>query len=181
VLNTAQVGFIDVDEERPGLGGFIGKLFGKKEKPKPAALIRRAIEDTPGLGARLYRTAGGWRCLITSQLVEPTEPAVDDLMARCGADPRYRLLCRNQESFRARLTPKPYRCEVPNPPVQFPFVDRAAETRYAEWLKRYEAACAERGVCELIETIGTRPVDPVAGTIVREHDAMTLRAGKPLA
>jgi hypothetical protein len=181
VLNAAHVVFIDVDDERPSPIDVLAKLFGKKKKASPDATIRRAIEETPGLGARLYRTAGGWRCLITSQLAEPTEPAVDELMSRCGADPRYRLLCRNQESFRARLTPKPYRCALPNPPVKFPFADAAAEARYAEWLKRYEGACSGFAVCELVETIGVKLVDPIAATIMREHDAATLRAGKQLA
>lgn len=181
VLNAAHVMFIDVDEAAPtALGGFVGRLFGRARRD-PLATLKAALAETPGVGARIYRTAAGWRALVTSQLVEPRADATDELMVRCGADPRYRALCRVQQCFRARLTPKPWRCGVEAPTLRYPFADAGAEAKFAAWLQGYERASGAYAVCEFVEALGAASFDPVAAAVLREHDAATLRPGKKLA
>lgn len=46
---------------------------------------------------------------MTNRLFEPIAEGTRTLLSELGADPKYELLCRVQRSFRARLTPKPWR------------------------------------------------------------------------
>lgn len=178
ILNTEHVMFIDVDEAPSP--GFIGRLLGRSP-PDSLGRLRAALRSTPGVAARIYRTAKGWRALVTSQLVEPAAPETDDLLERAGSDPRFRALCRVQRCFRARLTPKPWRCGMANPPDRFPYADASAEARLRAWVTAYDRACADRAVCEYVETTGVVAVDPTAAVLLREHDAACLRPGLPLA
>jgi hypothetical protein len=52
-----------------------------------------------------------------------------------------------QESFRARLTPKPWRLDVGQPPVKFPFETPDAEGRYRDWERTYESKAAGYATC----------------------------------
>ena len=126
VLNTATLVFVDVDlpkPARPSAPGLLGRIFGKKQPahgppadPRGDALAALAswLEQDHSRGARVYETAAGLRYLITAPSLDPCSESCEKLMQRLGADPLYRVLCRAQACFRARLTPKPWR--VPGSP-----------------------------------------------------------------
>lgn len=184
VLNTAAVGFIDVDvEPPPGLGGRLwNRLRGVRVPTYEETLVRvRAAADASRLGMRIYRTAAGIRCLVASELLDPTDRRTEGLFVQFGADPRYRVLCKVQRCFRARLTPKPWRCGLPAPVWPWPFRSAAHEEHHRAWLRRYEEAIQGYATCELIESRGPEFRHPLAAEIVREHDAACLRPGRPLA
>jgi len=184
VLNTPNVAFIDVDVPKRGfVAGLMDRIRGRTGVAERAALERmQAASDAHRtLGIRIYRTAGGFRCLITSGLFDPVASATAELFTAFGCDPRYTALCRVQRSFRARLTPKPWRCGLHRPPAQFPFADADAEATHAAWVREYEAVSARHAVCELVETRGPAYVEPTAAVLIREHDAATVSHGKPLA
>jgi hypothetical protein len=184
VLNTSGVMFIDIDDAPldSGSSSLFSRVFGGK---KPVAdrleTARTALKSVAGLGGRLYRTAAGWRCLVTSALFDPRGHASDALLERCSADPRYRKLCTMQRSYRARLTPKPWRVGLRERPPVFPFESAAAEGRFASWLREYDSRAAGYAACELVETFGPTTQHPLAAAMVREHDALACKAGKPLA
>lgn len=184
VLNAAEAMFVDIDLPATG-GGVFGRLFGKK-KPDPGQAIieqtRQVIGGMSGMGARLYRTAGGFRVLITSETYDPTGDLAHDLLGAFGSDERYAALCRMQACFRARLTPKPWRCNVRRPPVRFPFHDEAQAQKQAAWLSEYERARGRFGVCELVESLGNLLVVPQVEPVLRLHDQHACaNAGGPLA
>jgi hypothetical protein len=77
-----------------------------------------------------------------------------ELLEALGSDPRFVKLCAVQESFRARLTPKPWRCDVSLPPGQHPREDTALRARVEEWLRGYEAASEHFATCRFIEHAG---------------------------
>jgi hypothetical protein len=77
-------------------------------------------------------------------------------------------LCKLQSSFRARLTPKPWRCGCRLPPGSFP--REAATRRFATRVEEYEAAIRSRSTCELVETRGPGRTLPEVSEIVSEHD-----------
>lgn len=184
VLNTAAVGFIDVDvEPPPGLGRRVwNRLRGIRVLTYEETLVRvQTAADASRLGMRIYRTAAGIRCLVTSELLDPSDRRAEELFVRFGADPRYRVLCRMQRCFRARLTPKPWRCGLPAPVWPWPFRSRVHEEHHREWLRRYEEAIRGYAICELIERRGPAFCHPLAAEVVREHDAACLRRGCPLA
>lgn len=163
-LNTNDVVFVDVDGEAA------------------SALDRvRRAQRQHGWGLRVYRTKAGLRIAATHARMSPTGPEIAQMFDAVGADPMYRTLCAMQESFRARLTPKPWRIGVPRIPATFPYRDAAAERAVAAWARDYEAASKGSAVCELVEDLGSAVGDPVIDRVLAFHDARVLSPGKPLA
>jgi hypothetical protein len=134
----------------------------------------------PGWQWRIYRTKAGVRLLATHALFTPSDPQVQQVFEAMGADPLYRKLCTNQQCFRARLTPKPWRCGIQAPSQRWPFASSQAEAEYDEWQAEYLARCREWATCELLEDHG--PAHPELAPLIAFHDATTrLGSGLPLA
>lgn len=183
VLNAARLLFLDVDlPDGGGEPGFLGRLFGGKS-PDAAALDKlRGALDRAGKGPfRLYRTAGGFRALATGREFDPAGSEAQDLMKATGTDPWFVRLCLAQKSFRARLTPKPWRLGLKPPPGEYPREDPEGEQRFQEWLAEYEQASKGYATCRFLETVGKGGMvgDAVAEDLVTLHDRMS-RAGESL-
>ena len=164
------------------------KLFGKPEPPaksaEGAALAR--IESwtraQAGWGWRVYRTRAGLRLLATHALFEPDATVTDAVFEQLGADPLYRRLCKAQKCFRARLTPKPWRCGLRPPEVRWPWLDAKAEAKFQSWEKRYIEASQNNATCALVKTLGNAQVHPAIAPLVTLHDGTTrVGAALPLA
>jgi hypothetical protein len=191
VLNTDGVAFADIDHEPPRIGLF-GALFGGGKKKAAEAQIawenqtleklREWQRDNSSWSFRVYRTAGGLRLLRTSGLLAANGPEAIGWLEAVGSDPLYVRLCRNQKSFRARLTPKPWRCGFRQLGIRFPWAEHAEQKELESWLRKYQEKCAAFAVCDFIETIGNDwPAPDVAG-ILELHDARTsVGGGRPLA
>jgi hypothetical protein len=152
--------------------------------PASAAIdrLRRFVATRPDWRVRVYRTYAGLRYLVTHAPFSPTDPEVQAAMAALGTDPQYIRLCQVQKSFRARLTPKPWRIGMPNPPSRFPFESAADEQAMREWTVRYDAASAGRATCRFIEEIGGGTEHPDVAPIRTLHDEQTkATSGLPLA
>jgi hypothetical protein len=188
VLNTARVMFVDIDlpEPRPA-GGFFAKLFGKPS-PAPAvnpgqneALAR--VEDWtrshPEWGWRIYRTRAGLRLLATQGLVEADSDAANHVLLALGADPLYHKLCRAQKCYRARLTPKPWRCGIRTKPERWPYRDARAEKNFQRWEAQYQSFSYNWATCELLRQTGNPAVHPQVETVIKLHDSAT-RVGSKL-
>jgi hypothetical protein len=196
VLNTDRAVFIDVDLPdlpRPVKPGFLASLFGRP-KPTPADDPRIAIEARaiacletwqrahPQLSFRIYRTAAGLRYLLTSTPLAPDDPLVTSAMNAAGADPDYRRLCGVQHSFRARLTPNPWRCAVSRPPHRFPFADASQTAAMESWLANYERASSSHATCLHLLDLGSALTHPALAPIVADHDRLTrAESSLPLA
>lgn len=185
VLNAARAMFVDVDVPWPG-GFSLKRMFGfdrGNAKRKEAALdrLRGALPGTGGT-FRVYRTAAGFRLLAIDRLFAPASSESEAVMRAAGADPAFVQLCRVQDSFRARLTPKPFRVGQKNPPGQFPREDPDEQAAFAAWLHEYERAAANSATCRFVETIGTGWVHREISPILRLHDERTRAdSGLPLA
>jgi hypothetical protein len=106
--------------------------------------------------------------------MDPTAEATHELMRRLGADPLYIQLCRTQECFRARLTPKPWRCGMDPLRVVYPWNDAAAEAAAQRWVEKYTNAAAGYATCSLVTEIGTdAPRDPEIVRVADYHDRAT--------
>lgn len=177
VLNTARLAFVDVDLEPPAPApGFIGRLLGRRAPAtdgaeRAIARLREWAGNGSGNGARVYRTAAGLRYLLTSPAMEPTSDETKQLMATLGADPLYARLCNAQRSFRARLSPKPWRLGIRGTPkLTYEKLAEASEP-VNEWLRNYEQACKGYSVCDLIDQVGnTRPPDDDTARLITLHD-----------
>jgi len=185
VLNTAHAMFVDVDLPPPKPWRSLGRLFGRRAVDPVEERIeelRRLVETDPWSAARVYRTAAGLRLLITDRLFEPASAEAERLMTACGADPAFVRLCRGQKSFRARLTPKPWRCGAGRPPGRHPREDPAMQEAFERWLATYEAAASGWATCDLLAELGSGRVHEDIEPLLRLHDQATrCGSGLPLA
>ena len=185
ILNTAQAMFVDVDLPLPTFGQRLGRWLGRRPADPVEERVnelRRILETDRWRAGRIYRTAAGLRVLITDQLFEPASAEAEQLMISLGADPAFLHLCRIQKSFRARLTPKPWRCGAARPPGRHPREDPKVQREFERWLGRYEAAAAGWATCDLAAEFGSGRVHEEIAPLLRLHDEATrCGSGLPLA
>ncbi|MCC6953499.1 MAG: hypothetical protein IT290_05230 [Deltaproteobacteria bacterium] len=190
VLNTAETMFVDIDlvEEPPAPRGFLASLFGKKpdgaERDVDELLerCRRVLRAERIASARIYRTKNGIRVLVLGERFDPTSSASERLLSAFDADEKYRKLCRFQSSYRARLSPKPWRCGVLKLDVMFPFRNSEDAVRFSAWQAEYLAAAAKYRTCELLEEVGRGAQTVEEERIVELHDGETkIQQPLPLA
>lgn len=191
VLNAKGAMFVDVDLPRPGMAErlchSLGSLLGRKgeglERKKMTATLSElatSIRSDPALGVRVYRTRAGLRYLFTHGPVDPRAPATTEWMSQLHADPLYVRLCKSQDSFRARLTPKPWRCGMGTPTDLYPWAGPEEETEFRAWEERYRKASSRFATCELVTVLGSESMPPELARIVALHDDVT-RATSGLA
>ena len=197
VLNTHDLMFVDIDREDKAtpaaaaqdLVSSVMSLFGKSmpaaPTPAPADTVVAGIQrvaTSHNLGGRIYKTASGYRALITSPAFEAGAGATENLLSEFGSDALYVRLCRMQQSFRARLTPKPWRCNMGTPPAEFPFENPRDESRFREWEAKYNAAIARYATCRFVSSFGSPGMEPAFEALVQYHDQETkATSGLPLA
>lgn len=183
VLNSAGACFVDVDfpQTQPaGLMGSLKALFSaKKIRAQAAAAQEQTLERVrqwaarnPRRSFRLYRTAAGLRMLMTDRLYEPNSAEVATLFDELGSDALYRKLTYKQECFRARLTPKPWRCGCDRPPNRWPWDTPKAEKAYRKWQEAYERESKKWGTCHFVDLFGDETSDATLGGIIELHDRM---------
>jgi hypothetical protein len=175
ILNTTNVFFVDVDTD--------GKSSRHQQEADALGRLDAVLATDSGLGARVYRTAAGLRYIVCKPGAAPRDPAVKALMEAMGADPLYVKLCRIQDCFRARLTPKPWRCGSVQFNVKYPWEGTLAEPYVATWRAQYSRLAAAHATCEWIGLRGTETQMPAAmAELVALHDEATLAtSGRPLA
>jgi hypothetical protein len=181
VLNTARVMFIDVDLPEPERrGGLLSRLFGKPEPQPPTNLHESVLAkaDTwtrnhSEWGWRVYRTRAGVRLLATHALFDPDVVATNGVFDFLGADPLYRQLCLTQKCFRARLTPKPWRCGVYQRAERWPWLNPKAEARFKKWEALYQSKSSQSATCESTRKLGSSEVHPDVQLVLAVHDEAT--------
>jgi hypothetical protein len=182
VLNTNSVLFCDIDlDEKPKTAqasGIFGGLFGRKQAPaspeqQTMAKIRDWVGANADWGIQAYRTKAGLRLIATHALFDPATGQADAFFDAVGADPYFRRLCKIQKSFRARLTPKPWRCGAKVPPARWPFRNQQEERAFEDWRQSYERAAARNAVCQRLEHVGLARVHPAVQTAMTLHDQRT--------
>ena len=187
VLNISRVMFVDIDLPEPKRpGGLFKRLFGKPDLTPPinhqeAAMtkIENWTRNHPEWGWRIYRTRAGLRLLATQDLVEANSDIADTVFEALGADPLYRKLCKTQKCFRARLTPKPWRCGIHTKPQRWPWLNAKEEKRFQKWEAQYQSSSSSWATCELLRQIGNSDVHPEVQAILKLHDDTT-RVGSKL-
>jgi hypothetical protein len=175
VLNARHALFLDVDLPRSASPGGLRGLFRKKEDTSaaPLAALRETLEQFGRASFRIYRTAAGFRALAVDREFAPDGEETQQLMEAARADPAFRQLCRVQQSFRARLTPKPWRCGYIVPPTDFPRETPADQQLFADWVEGYDRACGGWATCRLLESVGGGEAAPRLEAVVRLHDGLT--------
>lgn len=207
VLNTDRVFIADVDRDlQPKavgvdvvreMGKRLGKLFGGKvplagaPEPTPAAspeeLAVREVQQWaaryPGFGVRIYRTFAGLRVLVSGAAAAPSSDLARRLLVELGSDPLYVQLCQQHETYRARLTPKPWRAGWRALTVRWPYESTGAQREFETWLAGYERASQDRSTCRLVATAGPQAAAGTAeARVIELHDTVSgAEDGTPLA
>jgi len=185
VLNTADIMFVDIDFPEKEKKGLL-KSFFKTEAKDVQQEILSHIEDWNSQhrewGWRVYRTFAGLRLLATNGVYSPGSMHVHSVFEELGADPLYRVLCKVQKCFRARLTPKPWRIDLSAPSVRWPFGSEQDAISFENWERTYQQKSQNYATCHLVKVIGEPVVHPSVKPIIELHDKLTcVEANLPLA
>lgn len=178
VLNAFRVMFVDVDTvlERTDLSS--APIISEEQANQ---LLDDFVAAHPDYGFRVYKTFAGLRYLCTSGLFDPASVTVKDTLTALNADQSYRALCRIQKCFRARLTPKPWRCGAGSGPSFFKLMN-LRKPEYAAWRANYLTKIPNFATCAFQRVVGNAAVHPECSQIVALHDQLTqATSGKPLA
>lgn len=144
--------------------------------------IERFLADRPDWRIRVYRTPAGFRLLAMHRVFSPDDPEVAGLFAAVRADPVYVRMCKRQQCFRARISPKPWRAGMkehirPRPGV-WPVREEWMPVRLA-WIREYEQKAAGYASCRLECELGLGLTDSKARRVQGLHDGLC-RAGSGL-
>jgi len=191
VLNAERVMFVDIDFPSMSAGEatrhFFARLFGRVKRPpeseheeKARAGVEQFVTANPGWNIRLYRTGAGLRGIVTHDLFDPKSGTTLDILRRLGSDPLYIRLCKAQECFRARLTPKPWRCGHRANTVRYPVENAEAADEFERWQAHYEARHRRYATCRFVGEIGSGQAHLEAQRVVELHDFVT-RCSESLA
>ena len=179
VLNTRDLMFIDVDvpweSSLARLGRWFAGLFGRNVgEPAEVALerIREVAHAQPGLTFRVYRTYAGFRIVVVNRSVDPDSEQSSSLLERFDADPLYVKLCQAQKCYRARMTPKFWRCGAKRPPNRYPWKTEEEEQTYRQWQSDYESRIRDYTTCRLVETIGAASIGAHLRMLIELHDML---------
>lgn len=133
---------------------------------------------------RLYRTPAGYRVLAVHRTFAPEGPEVEEFFRAVRADPLYAQLCRKQQCFRARITPKPWRVGVPAMRPRravWPVAPEVLPIR-CEWIANYEAKSAGHAACRFVAEMGDGSIHPTPQMVQRIHDEVCrAESGLPIA
>jgi hypothetical protein len=195
VLNAARAMFVDIDldgESRnpatgeiiyEASGGFFANLrrsFGSRVTGEERAIakVEEWTRQHSDWGWRIYRTFAGLRLLATHALIDSDAGITADVFQSVDADPLYRQLCKTQKCFRARLTPKPWRCGVDKAPERWPFLTPKRENAFNSWKAKYEAAAENYATCKFLQSVGTETIHPDVQSVLTVHDNATRASSK---
>jgi len=189
VLNSISAMFIDIDipetakPRKPGWFGGGGKDTPVADKYLPSVQKVEAWSGMhPEYGIRIYATFAGLRCLIVNAVFDPKSDKALGILNELQSDPLYVRLCKAQECFRARLTPKPWRSGVHEPRDRYPWENPRVEANYRQWEKQYDAATSKYSTCRLLKQLGAPDIHPDVEPILSYHDRVTrVESNLPLA
>jgi hypothetical protein len=163
VLNADRALFVDVDTTAD-------------DDELAARSLAELVGRRPELGFRVYRTRAGWRYLCTTHAFEPAADSTQAVLDELRSDPKYRLLCRVQKCFRARLTPKPWRAGY------YGIAYRKERGLLRKELERYLRKTDGYASAQFVSAVGGDGLLPELSVIREYHDRWTqAESGKPLA
>ncbi len=135
--------------------------------------IKSIVAQHPEWRIRVYKTPNGYRILALHQLFDPQSDEAIKFNKEFNTDPLYRTLCINQNCFRARVSPKPWRIGISNRLKPRPGVwPIAAENmpRRLEWVNHYENKAKDFASCKFLMELGEGKVNEKALSVQKIHD-----------
>jgi hypothetical protein len=184
VLNAANVMFVDIDFPPVSAGEqikyFFARLFNRstqspevRQEKDTLRRLQEFVGKYPHWGFRVYRTRAGLRAMATHDLFDPAADTTLDVLRMLGSDPLYVRLCKAQECFRARLTPKPWRCGHAQNTTTWPRESEEQQRQFDDWLAAYKSHQAHYATCRFLTALGSGAIHPEIATILEIHDKIT--------
>jgi hypothetical protein len=135
--------------------------------------IKAIVSQHPDWRVRVYKTPNGYRLMALHQLFDPQSEAAIKFNEEFNADPLYRTLCVNQNCFRARVSPKPWRIGIsdhlkPRPGV-WPIANENMPGRI-KWVNQYESKAKDFASCKFLMELGSGHANEKAVRIQKIHD-----------
>lgn len=158
----------------PGVLRKLSKLMQGGDESAAIRRVRHFLAAHPSWRVRVYRTPAGLRLLALHRLFDPRESEVKACFDALGVDPVYARMCFNQNCFRARISPKPWRMGLPRmrPPYSAVWRPEHAELpARRQWIEVYEQESKMFAACRYIETLGNGTSDPDVEAVRELHDA----------
>lgn len=192
VLNTQKILFADIDAENrePTFYERFLQLIGKGSQIKDKAYYLQKIElfakQQTDFELLVYETFAGFRVAVISHEFAAIDSKAQMILEGLGSDPLYIKLCQQQDCFRARLSPKPWRCGSPKPNCYFPLESEQQIKAMQQWQQHYDERSAHYKVCNkakhLNQQLGQNESRKLIERIIRVHDAYVLGSAElPLA
>ncbi|MGJ9529760.1 hypothetical protein [Actinotignum sp. GS-2025a] len=136
----------------------------------------------------VYRTFKGFRVIVAVEGIAADSGEAQMILNQLGSDPLYMRLCKVYESYRARLTAKPWRVGMAAPSVRWPeydassaLCDPVARENMQRWLTQYDDARAGHATTRFLAAFGPAPTGRAA-QVVELHARVTgAESGLPLA
>jgi hypothetical protein len=126
--------------------------------------IKKFSEEHPDWHLRIYETPKGYRVLVMHETFNANDREAIEFLQALHSDPIYIQMCKNQNCFRARVSPKPWRIDVerlkPRPGV-WPIAPERMSDRI-DWVKNYEQVSINYASCRFLEKLGADVVDSKA-------------------
>lgn len=139
------------------------------------ARINKFAEAHSDWNLRVYRTPAGYRVLATHRPFSPREPEVSGFFKAIGGDPLYARMCWNQQCFRARVSPKPWRIGIQKHMRPRPGVWPVRPERFAErqqWIADYEVTAHDFAACAYLDSLGNGVIHSEIRPVLELHDSM---------
>ena len=178
VMNTPNMMFIDIDvppARRTGcLLGWLRRQPPDEPSPEEHRLqgLRRWQQLNPEFTLRVYRTHSGIRAIVINQFYTSVDAVALRVLDELESDPLYRRLCVAQGCYRARLSPKPWRLGLGDPPARFPYRTPQEEQAFQAWFDEYVHRSKGVCVCQYVETLGDAAEADRLGPLIAQHDAL---------
>ena len=152
---------------------------------RPIDILRpllKFLKEHNDWSVRVYQTAWGYRGIVTHERFDPTDESTLDLMKQFHCDRRYIDFCKFQGSFRARVSPKPFRCGFQYAKIakgfrfRYPCIpeDKYSEELYTKAVQIYENKSRDYAVCRYLGTLGSEQIHPTLYPLIEQHDMLTL-------
>jgi hypothetical protein len=137
------------------------------------ATMRKIVQmsqKNPELNIRLYRTPLGFRALLMNDLYVPNSDNALRILRALNSDRVYIQMCKNQNCFRARVSPKPWRIGVERlRSGVWPISPEKLASR-AEWTNKYDKASRDYASCHFVANLGSDKVHEKAEFVRKLHD-----------
>ena len=108
--------------------------------------------------------------MVLNDLFEPNSSEVLQFFEASNTDPMYVSMCKMQNCFRARVSPKPWRMNFDKPKGGiWPIKDSKMEKR-RDWVSRYVKISKNYRSCFFVKEIGSGKVHEKCETLRAVHD-----------